>query len=320
MASVTPGGEEETADDNWAGPLVAALFEMWALFAEHGDEGVVGAFRLMSVCRASREGVKVQLRTLPGLVVCGGATQGGRTSEVWRLNLAELRWDRIPSPRHACCVQRLTEGRLHHACCAVRGGVVVLGGDVQGQDARSDEATASMEILGAYGVLPPLSCGPIIFDAVALPIEESESELGQVLLILGWDVEVEEELSAVHKVDLATGACTPQPSLLSEHGALEGCTAARLPDGRIVCVGRTIDAVLHGTAQVLEPPPPPQQGSLVEASWQWRYLPGMSVGRAHGGGCVLSDGRFAVFGGRTDNGDTLTASCEVLTLDEDTER
>jgi hypothetical protein len=46
----------------------------------------------------------------------------------------------------------------------------------------------------------------------------------------------------------------------------------------------------------------------------------MSVGRLGGRGCVLSDGRFVVFGGSTDNSFTPTTSCEVLTLDGDIER
>jgi hypothetical protein len=126
---------------NWAAPLVAALPEMWALFAEHGVD-FVDAFRLMSVCRASRVGVKGWLRTLPGLVVCGvratGGVGEGTTSEVWRLDLGELRWERMPS---------LTRKRYNHACCAVRGGVVVLGGYGEGQYG-SYEDTASVEILG----------------------------------------------------------------------------------------------------------------------------------------------------------------------------
>ena len=49
----------------------------------------------------------------------------------------------------------------------------------------------------------------------------------------------------------------------------------------------------HIMAQVLEPP---QHGSQNGASWQWRALPGTSVLRHYGSrGCVLSDGRFAVF-------------------------
>ena len=138
-----------------------------------------------------------------------------------------------------------------------------------------------------------------------------------MLLLGGW-VEGVGLSSAVHKVDLATGWCTPEPCLLSQHGALARCTAARLADGRIVCVGKNADGSLPGTAQLLEPPPP-EHGSLTEPSWQWRYLPGLSVARYGGGGCVLSDGRFAVFGGG-DNHLTPTASCEVLTLDEDVER
>jgi hypothetical protein len=138
------------------------------------------------------------------------------------------------------------------------------------------------------------------------------------VLLLGGDIRGVGSSSAVHKVDLATRLCTPQPSLLSQHGVLLGCTAARLADGRIICVSKNSHHSLQGTAQVLEPPPP-DHGSPSEASWQWRYLPGMSVGRAYGGGCVLSDGRFAVFGG-SGNTYTPTASCEVLTLEGDIER
>jgi hypothetical protein len=98
-----------------------------------------------------------------------------------------------------------------------------------------------------------------------------------------------------------------------------GCSAARLPDGRVVVVGKNFSGDLDGTAQVFEPPE--QHGSPSGASWRWRYLPAMtmSVGRYYGGGCVLSDGRFAVFGGWGENSED-TASCEVLTLDGDVER
>jgi hypothetical protein len=69
----------------------------------------------------------------------------------------------------------------------------------------------------------------------------------------------------------------------------------------------------HTMAQVLEPPP---HDSPSGASWQWRALPGMSDLHLYGWGCVLSDGRFAVFGGEDDSG-TTTSSCEALTLDAD---
>ena len=287
---------------DWAISHVLALPELWAIVAEHS--GVVGAWRLTGVCRASRDGAKFWLRTLPGLVVCGGLTswgvvQGALKSEVWRLDLGSLRWERMPS---------LTRGRYGPACCAMRGGVVVLGGYALGQEGL--ERTASVEILGrdseagdGFFVLPPLSCRTIPTSA-AVAIDESESDQGQVLLLGGWDGS---QSSAVRKVDLATGACTPYPSLLTQHGVLDGCTAARLADWRIVCAGRNIHG--QGTAQVLEPPPP-EHGSPAEASWQWRYLPGMIVERSGGRGCVLSDGRFAVFGGWGNVG-----QCEALTLD-----
>jgi hypothetical protein len=76
---------------------------------------------------ASRVGAKEWLRTLRRLVVCGGFVQGGdgfgyMTSAVWRLDLGELRWERMSG---------LGCTRCEHACCAVRGGVVVLGGEKQ---------------------------------------------------------------------------------------------------------------------------------------------------------------------------------------------
>ena len=74
-----------------------------------------------------------------------------------------------------------------------------------------------------------------------------------------------------------------------------------------------VEVEYHTMAQVLEPPP---HGSPSGASWQWRALPGMSDLRVYGGGCVLSDGRFAVFGGRGASGTTIS-SCEALTLDDD---
>jgi hypothetical protein len=241
---------------------------------------------------AAREGAKVWLRTLPGLVVCGGLAGGEFTSDVWRLDLGELRWERMPS---------LTLERADHACCAVRGSVVVLGGmveedeDDESETEEEDEFTrrvASVEIFGYDSeveesmVLPPLSCDPITGPA-ALPIEEIESELGQVLPIRGWGEDIPPS-SAVHKVDLATGVCTPQPPLLSHHGCLHGLSVARLADGRIVCVGRNFGGGLDGTTQVLEPL---EQGSPSEASCQWRYLPAMSVARCAGGGCVRRLGR-----------------------------
>eukprot|EP00740_Mantoniella_antarctica_P017534 CAMPEP_0181392988 /NCGR_PEP_ID=MMETSP1106-20121128/26910_1 /TAXON_ID=81844 /ORGANISM="Mantoniella antarctica, Strain SL-175" /LENGTH=76 /DNA_ID=CAMNT_0023514199 /DNA_START=67 /DNA_END=295 /DNA_ORIENTATION=- len=74
----------------------------------------------------------------------------------------------------------------------------------------------SGEILerGSSGnILPPLpaGCGPIDTSA-AIAIDESESDRGQVLLVGGQDEGGPS--SAVHKVDLATGMCTAQPSLL----------------------------------------------------------------------------------------------------------
>jgi len=307
-----------TAHAGSAAARVLALWELWFIIAAHS--GVCGAWRLAGVCSAARQGAKEWLRKLPGIVVCGGRVGGGAgvlTSEVWRLDLGALRWERLPD---------LTTERFAHTCCAVRKSVVVLGGFLAGRP------TASVEILGrdssgavgnTFDLLPPLSCGPIHAFA-AVVIHESESDRGQVIIIDIWDEGAPSY--AVRKVDLATGVCTAQPSLLCPQGHyVHDCMAGRLPDGRIVCVGTTCmeysdeespeeeEVEYHTMAQLLEPPP---HGSPSGASWQWRALPGMSDLRIHSGGCVLSDGRFAVFGGEDASG-TPISSCEALTLDAD---
>ena len=164
------------------------------------------------MCRASRVEAKEWLRTLRRLVVSGGyvtGAGGGFTSAVWRLNLGELRWERMPD---------LGCGRIEHACCAVRGGVVVLGwkssfDDVLAtvvlrlSDSEAEELT--------FTDLPPLACGPRS-SSTALPVDESESVEGLVLLLGGYGEHYASlgVAARVVKVDLATGACTPQPPLL----------------------------------------------------------------------------------------------------------
>jgi hypothetical protein len=80
---------------NWAVGRANGLPEVWALVAVH--LGLVGAWRVMRVCKAARVGAKEFLSTLPGLVVCGGYVQGGRVRDVLRLDLATLRWEPMPS-------------------------------------------------------------------------------------------------------------------------------------------------------------------------------------------------------------------------------
>jgi hypothetical protein len=88
--------------------------------------------------------------------------------------------------------------------------------------------------------------------------------------------------------------------------------ARRLLDGRIVCVGTGVADVTLTIAQVLEPP---QHGSPDETFWQWRALPAPSIMRWLGSGCVLSDGRFAIFGWSNNENYDNFATCESLTLD-----
>ena len=238
-----------------------------------------------------REGAGESLRTrkLPGLVVCCGIidlsshvpSTGVPTSEMWRLDLGKLQWERMPS---------LTRGRYGHACCVVRGRVVVLGGYVAGPTGHL--RTSQVSILGCddseetWKALPPLSCGPIAY-CDALAIDESESELGQVLLF----GPVSGSAPTVRSVDLSTGVCTLQPSSFNPPHPI---VVARLPDGRIV---RSNAA--QQTVKVL--------GSPNDVD-----LPVTSVARRFCSGCVMSDGRFAVFGGMGNSGPL--SSCEALTL------
>jgi len=210
-----------------------------------------------------------------------------------------MRWEAMPA---------LLSARYGHACCAVRGALVVLGGIASGvRVPQSVAPTPRVEMLskgaGAFVELPPLSWGAIS-GAAAIAVDESDSALGQVLLLGGMDQD-HTVTSSVRLVDLATGVCTPQADLLY---ARSNFAAARLPDGGIVCAGG------EGGLSTAEMWAAPVQGAL-EAAWTWRGLPDMSVGRSYCSGCVLSDGRFAVLGGYITG--ASTSSCKVLTLGDD---
>jgi hypothetical protein len=214
----------------------------------------------------------------------------------------------------------LEVARVGHAWCAVRSkSLVVLGGHTSSYDnddvgewfeevvwsSRSVEMFAAGEV--AFTHQPPLSCGMIDW-AAAIAVDEIDSAAGQVLL-LGGVSEDDEVVSTVYLVDLATGVCTTQPNLLHRR---QQFAAARLPDGRIVCAGGYVDSACRistesSSVEVFEPP---ARGAL-DTAWTWRDLPAMSVARAGCGGCVLSDGRFAVLGGMDDDYEPLSA-CEAL--------
>jgi hypothetical protein len=212
-------------------------------------------------------------------------------SEVWRLDLATLQW--VPMPA-------LVAARADHACCVVRKALVVLGGYVEDEE----EFTSRVEILSAGGEdrvftdFPASSCGGIA-GATAIAVEESDSAAGQVLLLGGGD-EQGVVLSTVHLVDLATGVCTPQAALLDRRLLF---AAVRIPDGRVACAGG------YGALASAEVWGPPASGSS-NTAWTWTQLPALSIRRYGSCGCVMSDGRFAVFGGLSNGG--YTSSCEAL--------
>jgi hypothetical protein len=254
------------------------------------------------MCRAARAGGLEFLRTLPGLVVCGGRTSTGEiVSDVWRLDLATLRWEPMPA---------LVTARRLPACCAMRGTLVVLGGRTSEFLQGPNGLASSVEVLsseaGASFVdLPPLSCGGID-SAATIAVDESDSAAGEVLLIGGGDATG--PLSTVTLVDLATGECAPpQNNLL--HNRRVYLAAGRLPDGRVVCAGG------FGGAMSVEIWGPPEEVGAADAAWTWSNLPAMSVQRIGCCGCVMSNGRFAILGGRGNNHDS-PLSCEALTIDD----
>jgi len=253
----------------------------------------------MLVCKAARVGAKDFLRTLPRLVVSGGVIAGGVAMEqVWRLDLATLRWEGMSA---------LVDARSDHACCAVRNDLFIIGGATPENDViGSVEMLAEGE--GSFMGQPPLECGGI-GGAVAIVANESDSAAGQVLLLGGYGAD-DETVSTVYLVDLATGKCTPQPNLLCERCHF---TAARLPDGRIICAGGLVSTLTAlSSVEVCEPP---ALGGI-DAAWTWRQLPDMSVARHSCGGCLLSDGRFAILGGTDANNEPLS-SCETLVVGHD---
>jgi hypothetical protein len=156
-----------------------------------------------------------------------------------------------------------------------------------------------------------------IYGAAAIEVEESDSAAGQVLF-LGGDVfmddeddededeEVDDVLSSVHLVDLATGACARQPDLL--HSRADH-VAARLPDGRIICAGgNDVVGTALSSAEVWGAS---EQGSA-DSAWSWRELPAMSDARWGCCGCVMGDGRFAVLGCIGSHGIGSFSFCEAL--------
>jgi hypothetical protein len=295
LTSSTPITDGTTND--WATSRVTALSEMWALVALRLGF-VLGAWRLMLVCKAARVGARDFLNTLPGLVVCGRrpATRD-IVNDVWRLDLATLQWEAILA---------LGVARTNTACCVVRNSLIVIGGRIS-----SDAVTGSVEMVAKGGVAvtnqPPMSCDGI-GGASAVAVDDSDSAAGEVLLLGGFDKD-DTVLSSVYRVDLATSVCKPQPNLLHTRGQF---AAVRLPDGRIVCAGGFDDTIRLSSVEVFEQP---AQGAL-DTAWIWREVPAMSVASSACNGCVLSDGRFAVLGGMVNNHEPLSA-CEALLVGED---
>jgi len=231
-------------------------------------------------------------------VARGGEGISGDSSEVCGVRRASKHEDGGSAPDvssdaavegHACSSIRTLRARMLHGegrPCRPRWEC-----ETRWRKSRCQPHLARGEICrGGGGVreLPPLSCGDIS-GAAAIAVDESDSALGQVLLLGGRTMEVC-MTSSVRLVDLATGVCTPQAELLY---ARAGFAAARLLDGRIVCTEETFAF----SAEVYKPL---VQGTQ-DTEWTCRDLPDRSDARFGFRGCVLSDGRFAVLGGSFSN-------------------
>jgi hypothetical protein len=138
----------------------------------------------------------------------------------------QRRWKAMPAVVCTC---------YSHACCEVRGALVVLGEIAPAPGRGSNQGfapTSRMEMLpkvaGTFVELPPLSCGAV-HGAAAIAVDESDSALRQVLLLEGRG-EHHEQASAVRLVDLATGVCTPQAPLSTRARTLRrlGCRMGAL--------------------------------------------------------------------------------------------
>jgi hypothetical protein len=94
-----------------------------------------------------------------------------------------------------------------HACCAVRGALVVMGGQVLAVEYFTMPPPREWRFFpkgaGAFVELPPLSCGANC-GAIAISVNNSHSALEQMLLLRGHDQQ-HTATSSVRLVDLATG-------------------------------------------------------------------------------------------------------------------
>ena len=128
----TMAGPTTRARASWVADRITALPEMWALVALHLR--LVGAWRLMLVCKAARVGAKDFLKTPHGLVVCGGHTTGGGLWSRCGGLISRRCGGRVAMPA-------LEDARCYHAYCAVRDNLVVVGGAI------SEGTLGSVEML-----------------------------------------------------------------------------------------------------------------------------------------------------------------------------
>jgi hypothetical protein len=246
--------------------------------------GVVGLWRLRSVCRAFCGWAQAELSSLPRVVAVGGLvidrsvapTKNVATSSVESLVLATMRWSA------AGCMPSLLDPRCFHSVsCGSDGRVVVCGGRA-GLFLNAGDRTAFQWLPGTnvWSTLPDLPAGRLGAVSVRLPD-------GRTMLIGGWSSDEGQALASV-VVLAADGSGWAELPRVTEVRAYSA--AAVLPDGKVLVAGGTLGAdIALNTAELWDP-----------ATQKWTALPPMVHKRTEAVACLLPSGRVAVLGGCAD--------------------
>ena len=250
--------------------------------------GVVGLWRLRSVCRAFRLWAQAELSSLPRVVAVGGLVKHPSklrrlvaTSSVESLDLSTMLWSAagsmppLPDPRAMHSVSWCADGRVV-VCCGVNYGAA---------DQMLHLMSTALQWLpgtGAWSALPDLPTKRVGAASVRLPD-------GRTMLIGGWSEG--QPLASVVVLALDGSGWSDLPPLTV---ARAYPVAALLPDGKVLVAGGQSDhdvGTALNTAELWDP-----------ATQKWRALPPMPHRRAQAAACALPSGRVAVVGGAGTDG------------------
>eukprot|EP01046_Picozoa_sp_COSAG06_P032801 COSAG06_NODE_3303_length_5532_cov_4.124425_2_plen_538_part_00 len=242
--------------------------------------GVVGLWKLRSVCRAFRGWAQAELSSLPRVVAVGGLVKERpkyfATASVESLDLSTMRWSMTG------CMPALPNPRAWHSVsCSAEGRVVVCCGYNQGgADPMHHLGSTALQWLpgtGAWSALPDLSAGRAGAASVRLPD-------GRTMLIGG--ASGGQTLASVAVLAADGSGWSDLPPLT---GVRYGAAAALLPDGKVLVAGGKTTRAPHTALKTAELWDPAKQN--------WTALPPMAHERWCAATCMLPSGRVAVVGG-----------------------